>query len=736
MATLTRTHSRDGNDRPVSYLEHHLRQYARRNDSDFFIHRDLASFLARELDFYLKNEVLNLDNLNAAGEAAAEGWFQKMRLIKSVGSEIIDFLAQIEDFQKMLWEKLKFVVETRYFVTLGTVPPPFYPEILANTEQWEEWRELFGLDNDDRSGSFLETNPALPLDTGHFSADFTDRLLASFANLDSLTDGLLIHSENWQALNLLQERFRNGVECLYIDPPYNTGDSEILYKNGYLRSSWLTLLENRLSVAMPLLTDDPTIYIAIDDFQMVDLCALIDKHFSALRREMIVVNHHPQGGKATTLSSTHEYMLTCVNKASSRTLRGRSNRADVERRPFKRSGTAESNFRYGRPNSFYAILVDPNTDAVVGLEPPPADGVDDYPTGNTEQGLVRVYPLGAGGEERVWRRSYESCCPLINNRKLESSQNRTIYQLIDADDRTPALFSNWTDSRYNAGTFGANLLGDVMGKHNPFPYPKSVHTVEDAVFAASVNHNGYCMDFFAGSGTTGHAVINLNREDGGKRKFILIEMGEHFDSVLIPRIKKVTFSPEWKNGRPERACTSEEAERSPLIIKYIRLESYEDALDGIAFDDEPTRLMVDDSLDGYLLKYMLRWETKHSETLLNAAKLSRPVRLSAAHARNGEIVERRADVAETFAYLLGLKVRTRRVYENDGQRYLVHRGETLEAPGRDVAVVWRETEGWTRDEFERDRRFVAESGLADGVDTLYVNGKLGDPRRQVDRASL
>ena len=217
------------------------------------------------------------------------------------------------------------------------------------------------VDGDDRSEAFMQAHPTLVLDTRHFAAGFVDCLLATFPDLDEITDGLLVHGDNWQALNILAQRFRNGVECIYIDPPYNTGDSEILYKNGYLRSSWLTLMENRLSLAMQLLADDPFLFVAIDDFEMTDICELIDKHFPFLRREMIIVNHHPQGGKARTLSSTHEYMLACLKGTSNQTLVGRgSGEGDelVERRPFKRSGTAESNFRYGRPNSFYAILLD------------------------------------------------------------------------------------------------------------------------------------------------------------------------------------------------------------------------------------------------------------------------------------------------------------------------------------------------------------------------------------------
>ena len=245
---------------PVSYLEHHLRAYTRRNTSDFFIHHNLKDFLSRELDFYLKNEVLNLDEMEAAGEDRAEGWFQTMRVIKSVGGRIIDFLDQIENFQKMLWEKRKFVTDTQYCITVGHIDERFYANIAACEAQWNEWKALFHIDDEvnllnvrmDKTGKrieFLKAHPTLVLDTKHFDQDFVDRVLASFDDFDSLIDGLLIHSENWQALNLLQECYREQVKCIYIDPPYNTGDSEILYKNGYLSSSWITLMENRFSLA-------------------------------------------------------------------------------------------------------------------------------------------------------------------------------------------------------------------------------------------------------------------------------------------------------------------------------------------------------------------------------------------------------------------------------------------------------------------------------------------------------
>ena len=196
LAALTGERRRNGKNGPVSHLEHHLRQYTQRNDSDFFIHKDLRGFLSRELDFYLKNEVLNLDDVANAGLDMVEGWFQQMRLIKAIGSQIIDFLAQIEGFQKRLWEKRKFVTETQYCITLGSIDPSFYPDIANNAAQWDEWRELYGIDGNDWSDPFLQAHPTLAVDTVHFGTAFADRLLASFNNLDGMTDGLLIHSEN------------------------------------------------------------------------------------------------------------------------------------------------------------------------------------------------------------------------------------------------------------------------------------------------------------------------------------------------------------------------------------------------------------------------------------------------------------------------------------------------------------------------------------------------------------
>jgi len=171
------------------------------------------------------------------------------------------------------------------------------------------------------------------------------------------------------------------------------------------------------------------------------------------------------------------------------------------------------------------------------------------------------------------------------------------------------------------------------------------------------------LDYFAGSGTTTHAVINLNREDGVRRKFILVEMGEYFDTVLLPRIKKVTFSPEWKDGKPKRMATAEEAERSPRIVKYLRLESYEDALNNLRepapTPDQAKVLAENPGLrEEYMLHYMLDVETKGSPSLLNIDAFTDPTAYKLKVKRPGadEYEERTVDLLETFNYLIGLRV--------------------------------------------------------------------------------
>ncbi|HZY66338.1 MAG TPA: DNA methyltransferase, partial [Rubrobacteraceae bacterium] len=319
LAALVSEKRRNAKGEPVSLLEHHLRRYTRRNTSDFFVHKELKGFLEGELDFYLKNEVLDVDDLDSWGPDRSESWFEVMRAVKGVGRSIIAFLAQIEDFQKRLFEK-KLVVSAEYCLTLDRVPEELYEEVAANDEQREEWVRLFaidGIENITQPGyseplmvDFFKANPHLVLDTKFFDEDFTDRLLASIEDLDGQLDGLLIESENFQALNLLQERYREQVKCIYIDPPYNTAASESLYKNDYKHSSWLALTENRLREARPLLGAEGILCLTIDDAEFHRLYSLLLRIFGGEEAVLgiAVIRSNPSGRSTVKgFQIAHEY---------------------------------------------------------------------------------------------------------------------------------------------------------------------------------------------------------------------------------------------------------------------------------------------------------------------------------------------------------------------------------------------------------------------------------------------
>jgi adenine-specific DNA-methyltransferase len=164
-------------------------------------------------------------------------------------------------------------------------------------------------------------------------------------------------------------------------------------------------------------------------------------------------------------------------------------------------------------------------------------------------------------------------------------------------------------------------------------------------------------------------------------------------------------------------ATEEEFSRGPYIVKYIQLESYEDALNNIEFDEASGQQAL--KFDDYLLKYMLKWETRASETMLNVRKLTRPFSYKLHIHTDGQTRERVADIPETFNYLLGLHVQTRQVYNDDGRRYLVYRGRI---DHRQIVIIWRETEGWQKTDLERDKNFVAGQKLTEGADEIFVNG--------------
>ena len=367
-----------------SLLDKHFGVYTARNSFDYFIHRDLGGFLRRELDFYLQNEVLNLDDLAVGDAARLNRALARTCAVRQVADKIITFLAQLEDFQKRLWLKKKFVLETQWCVTLDRVPEALYPEVIASEAQHREWVKLFAIDKIEgdlanaASGytqpltpQFLKTNPYLVLDTRHFDRTFTDRLLAALSDagpLEDQLDGLLVHGENFQALNLLQARYRGQVQCVYIDPPFNTDASPILYKNGYKSSTWVSLVENGLRVSRTLLAVDGVLVAAIDDEQQQELNFLLSSIFNDRILGTFIVRTNPSGRPTKSgYSVAHEYLLYAGRGQRSTLSRmlptekqagrfsERDNKGVFEWRNLRREGSNSD--RTARPALYYPMYI-------------------------------------------------------------------------------------------------------------------------------------------------------------------------------------------------------------------------------------------------------------------------------------------------------------------------------------------------------------------------------------------
>ena len=707
-------------------LEKHLFSYTARFNFDFFIHKDLKGFLCRELDFYIKNEVLFVDDLDAQDEKKLKGAVAKVKVIKHIAQKIITFLASLEDFQRKLWLKKKFVVACGYCVTLDRVPETLYAEIIKSEAQREEWIKLFAIDeikedltkpgySKPLTDKFLKANPYLVLDTKHFSEDFKEKILASFENLDEACDGVIINSENFQALNLLQEKYVKQVKCVYIDPPYNTNATPIVYKNEYKDSSWLSLMSDRIKLGDSLISqNDGYFSLAIDDVELHNLYKVLET-ISKKEILQVIVNHYPGSGTGrSNVSKTHEYNIFVI-PAGSDILRGKVKEGGERERGFCRSGTGDNNYRHGRPNSFYAVLVDPKTLDIVGFEKPPAIEAR-YPTENTKEGYLRVYPLGEDRSERCWSLGYESAINYNQKKMLKCTKNHVIKRLYYDESDRELLPSIWIDKKYSAVVNGTNVLTDFFNQSGLFSFPKSIYTVQDAINAGTfMSENAIILDYFAGSGTTAQAVININREDGGERKYILVEMGEYFDTVLKPRIQKVAYSKDWKDGKPISR------EGISHMFKYLRLEGYDDTLDNLEVhrtegQQKTLEKMGEQAREDYVLSYLLDIETKSSDSILNISRFSDPFNYTLKIRKDNELKNQKIDLVETFNYLIGLYVEQAETIRG----FKIVRGKLR--TGEKTLVIWRNAKEKSNEDLDEFFKKQKYNTLDFEFDLIFVNG--------------
>ena len=680
------------NDKPL--LLYHINRFTAKNTRDYFIHKSLKRFLSEQLDYFIKAEVLNYETLSQ--EKYLDKHITRAKTVKDIGEKIIEFLSQIEDFQKRLWEKKKFVVRTDYVITLDRVKKwtdeRFYEWVLdkalGNSKQLEEWEELgFG---SIRSKDDLK-DKRLPIDTRYFDEEFKFRLLEKISesvDLEDALDGLLIKSENWQGLNTILNKYREKIKTIYIDPPYNTGNDGFLYRDSYQHSSWLTMMENRLSLARELMRDDGVVFVSIDDNEVYKLKEMVNE-FDFLGN--LIVKVKVGGGSDNKfIVPEHEYVLLFAkNKDKVGYLWGlpseeylKNFRFEDEKGKYYLDSLEKTGIDTRRPNLRYPIIA--------------PDGTIILP-------------------KTIWRLSKEEF-----ERRL--TQNEIVFKYDEIDKEwkiyTKTYYRGKIRPRSIVDKIGYTREGNMEIKELglSYLYPKPTELIKWLISidnSIEIDKDKFILDFFAGSGTTAQAVMKLNKEDGGKRKFILVEMGDHFDKIIIPRVKKVAYSFNWKGGKPQ------DTDGLGGFFKYQILEQYEDALDNIELQENQSvkKLFKDD----YLIKYFIDYETRESPYLLNFQHLKNPFnyKLKINLSEVGEPQDTNIDIPETFNYLLGIKIKKIKKEQNEGKTYLFVIGEK---DNKDYAIVWREhADNWNEEDYKKDKEFIKQQLKPYKPQVVYVN---------------
>lgn len=695
-------------------LEKHLNKYTRRNTSDYFIHKNLKEFLEGELDYYIKNEVLNLEDLRRLEKEKVAPYLLEAQVIRNISLKIIEFLAQIENFQKKVWEKKKFVIKTEYVITLDKIREyagdkfieKIASEVVKNKEQLREWEKLIGVKVKEKKDLMDGKEwKKLPIDTKNFSEDFKWELIIALSeknDLDEILDGVLIKGENWQALNLLINKYREKIKSTYLDPPFNSKATEILYKNNYKHSSWISLMENRISLNRFFLQKDGVLIIAIDENEQEKLGLLLNNLFNDYDKTCVTIVHNPRGIQGKNFSYCHEYAYF-VFPRNNRIIGKRTIPKDQWEYSSLRVWGGESERETGR-SVFYPIYV--KNGKIIRLGDVPSD--DFHPEKQfieKDNGEIEVWPIDKNGVERKWRYSKKELKKKLYAIRVKSSKEEV--QILIAQTHE-SFKTNWVNSIYDAGTYGTRLLTN-MGLKEGFTFPKSLHTVKDCLYAVVGNmKNAIILDFFAGSGTTAHAAMKLNEEDGGKRKFILVEIAEYFDNVIIPRIKKVAYSFNWKDGNPQ------DMSGLGLFLKYNYLEHYEDSLENIEFEQKSL-----DEYKDYFVKYMLDFETQNSKTFLNIEGMEDPFNYKLRIIEDYEPRIINVDLVETFNYLIGLSVSKYRIINENGRKYVFVYGERNAAK---ALIVWREIKDI---DFKKDKETIEKVRKEFVPDETYVNGDCG-----------
>ena len=336
------------------------------------------------------------------------------------------------------------------------------------------------------------------------------------------------------------------------------------------------------------------------------------------------------------------------------------------------------------------------------------------------EGEIALWPIDENGVERRWRWGLETAKQNVSDLRVVAKDGTHIvyYKYRQPEGILPT--TNWISSEYSSTEHGTGLLKHYFTDYQAFSYPKSLFAVRDClgISGAFSDKNALCLDFFAGSGTTGHAVIELNRNDDGNRSYVMVEQGSYFETILKPRMQKVVYASDWKEGKPTAPETG-----ISHAFKVLKIEGYEDTLNNLDLKRSDAQANLLNELgeaarDDYLMRYMLDVEAKGS--LLSVSDFRKPFdyTLKVAIDSAGAWEERKVDLVETFNYLIGLTVRHIDIQAKQG--FVTVEGWL--PTGEKTLILWRDCEKIGYEELTRLCDKLKINPADSEFDLVYING--------------
>jgi adenine-specific DNA-methyltransferase len=582
-------------------LKKAFKKFEKEPELDFFLNEKVESFLKEQFNKYICQELLKNSNKLDQSEIA------QIQTLKEITYKIIEFIASFEKEIIKIWNEPRQIKSINYIITLNKLEAfgekgiEIIRKLLTHKnieKQIEEWKELGIINDFDTKINPSENLPKeykfLPIDTKYFK-DLEKDILNLFDNLEDSLDGWLIKSESYQALNTLLPKFKGKVKTIYIDPPYNTGNNNFPYKDNYKHSSWLMMMKNRLNLAKELLQEDGIIFTSIGDLNPQEgesfrLQLLQSMIFPKRFGNLIWKKRNEIGSfSEKNLTENHEYITVFGNKKAFiykniiTDKQKKEYKHEDEKGPYKWMSLLgpSQQTKEKRPNLNYGIIIDPNTYNIIGLEYNQNGKKKQELFSSKHTNIEIIYPkknytwlIGKDAFKKYHQQG------LIKVFKEKNEYSVKIKKYLFKPDKTingSILKSILTDNGINIG-----LNADATKELSDLFYPKNYSALKPKptsliklLIQTTTKDNDIICDFFAGSGTTAHAVMKLNKEDSKRRKFILIETEDYFDSVIIPRIKKVAYSFNWKNGKPQ------DADGIGIFLTYLELEQFEEALNKI-----------------------------------------------------------------------------------------------------------------------------------------------------------